>query len=325
LGFTKIQELKLYQWIQLGQVQLYCGSAGSLDSFLVVRGEGKTILNMNDCVFNSAQHKYIKRQIGEIDFLFTQFSFANWVGNETDQDNAACAKIEQLNKQNEIYKPFFLIPSASFVYFCRPENWRMNVWSNTPQMIHELRIPNLRFMKPNEIVDVSNPVFSSEVAVNYYMQQLSVIKPLIFEEFRKIDELIISVEQNIKLFHSKVPKLILFFVKPFVIYLQDLNESIYIDPRKGSVIKSLGKSNHYRYEMTSQVCDYTFRYSWGTGTLFVSGMYIDRLYPIQHSKYFFIQNILSTEIFKIGNWKEFLRVLTFFWAKRHELFYRFTN
>jgi hypothetical protein len=113
------------------------------------------------------------------------------------------------------------------------------------------------------------------------------------------------------------------FVRPFDIFIQDLNETIYIDARKGIVIRHIGESNNHRYEMTSQVCNYTFKYSWGTGTLFVSGMYFDRLYPLKHSKYFFIQNVLSTEILKIGNLKEFIRVVKFFWVKRQELFYRF--
>jgi len=323
LGFTIIQELNLYQWIRLDELELYCGSAGSLDSFFAVRGEGKTILNMNDCVFNNTQHKYIKRQIGEIDYLFTQFSFANWVGNEIDQDKGAYNKILQLKTQNDIYKPKFLIPSASFVYFCRHENWRMNAWSNTPKIIHELKIPNLKFMTPNEIVDAHKPVFNSQKAVDWYMQKLSKIEPIGFEELHNIQEITFVIEENIKKFQQKIPKIIRFFVKPFIIFIQDLNVSICIDAGKGLVIQQAGKMDNYRYEMTSQVCYYTFRFSWGTGTLFVSGMYYDRFYPIKHSKYFFIQNVLSTEILKIGNFKEFTRVFSFFWAKKQELIYRF--
>jgi hypothetical protein len=138
-----------------------------------------------------------------------------------------------------------------------------------------------------------------------------------------IKEITFVIEENIKKFQQKIPKIIRFFVKPFIIFIQDLNVSIYIDAGKGLVIHQAGKMDNYRYEMTSQVCYYTFRYSWGTGTLFVSGMYYDRMYPIKHSKYFFFQNILSTEILKIGNFQQFTRVLSFFWAKKQELIYRF--
>ena len=46
------------KWFSLDEIDLFCGSAGSMDSFLTIKSEGRTILNLNDCVFNKNQYKY---------------------------------------------------------------------------------------------------------------------------------------------------------------------------------------------------------------------------------------------------------------------------
>tara|TARA_B100000780_G_scaffold254333_1_gene202387 strand:- start:2628 stop:2870 length:243 start_codon:yes stop_codon:yes gene_type:complete len=71
LGFSQIIELPIYKWITIDDIKLYCGSAGSMDSFLAIKSDNETILNLNDCVFRKKQYEYISRQIGRIDFLFT--------------------------------------------------------------------------------------------------------------------------------------------------------------------------------------------------------------------------------------------------------------
>jgi len=76
--------------------------------------------------------------------------------------------------------------------------------------------------------------------------------------------------------------------------------------------------------MCSQVCWYTFKFSWGTGTLQVSGMYLDKEYEKPMSRYFFFQNILSTEFINFTSLDQTGRTLRFLWMKKWELLYRYT-
>src|SRR6185295_13278903 len=61
LGFGKIIEFPLYRWTVVDGISFYCGSAGSMDSFLAIRHDQTTLLNLNDCSFNSKQYQYIQR------------------------------------------------------------------------------------------------------------------------------------------------------------------------------------------------------------------------------------------------------------------------
>ncbi len=133
MGFEKIIELPIYKWTQVDGIRLFCGSSGSMDSFLAIDDGDQKLLNMNDCVFTEKQYNYIRRKVGKVDILFTQFSFANWVGNDSDVVDNANSKIRQMKKQMEVFNPRITVPFASFVYFCNNENARMNAWANTPE------------------------------------------------------------------------------------------------------------------------------------------------------------------------------------------------
>jgi len=100
LGFGKIRELPLYQWDSVRPgFDVFCGSVGIMDSFLALRTEKECVLNFNDCFCNEAQIRYIRRLVGDISLLFTQFSFANWIGNGADEANEIPQKLRDFNYQ----------------------------------------------------------------------------------------------------------------------------------------------------------------------------------------------------------------------------------
>jgi hypothetical protein len=321
LGFSQVIELPIYNWTSVDEFELYCGSAGSMDSFLAIKSDNKTILNLNDCVFRKKQYEYISRQIGKVDFLFTQFSFANWVGNQEDEHGASQKKIEDIFLQKEIFSPQYIIPFASFVYFCNEENSRMNDWINSPEDITKIEIPEIQFMYPHDKIDTNNAFFNSELAVEKYMRDLKKMTidptppPIPFQEIT------LAIETNLKRFKKKIKYPFRRMVKPFGVYIHDIDKSIFIDPKNG---KWSGTSKeNTRYSMCSQVCWYTFKYEWGTGTLQVSGMFFDKKYPEPTSKYFFFQNMLSTGFLSTKSIRQTFRTLNFIWRKKWEIFYRF--
>ncbi len=321
MGFGGVIELPIYRWIELDKVEFYCGSAGSMDSFLAIRHNQITLLNFNDCVFNSKQYQYIRREIGNVDVLFTQFSFANFVGNEKDEYDSAGKKIEDILNQIEIFKPQYTIPFASFVYFCNQENSRMNEWSNTPQKIYDLNLDTVQFMYPSDHADLKNPIFKSSEAVEKYMNDLTTIKidptplPTSYEDIHR------AITENLGIFKSRIPYFFRLFVKPFSIYLHDLKRGITINPRTGVIQPE--EQAKCRYVMCSQVAWFTFNHSWGTGTLEVSGMFTDLEITKPKSKYFFFQNLISTEFITFKSWGKSARTLQFLWRKKWEILYRF--
>jgi hypothetical protein len=322
LKFKKVIQLPIYKWFTLNNdIQLYCGSSGSMDSFLAIKSNEQTLLNLNDCVFNKKQYAYIKRQVGNVDLLFTQFSFANWVGNDKDEYDQCGKKIEDIKTQIEIFKPQYTVPFASFVYFCNEENARMNAWMNTPEKIYNLKLPTINFMYPNDTIDVQQPKFFSEVAVEKYINDLKSITIDPTPPTVSFDEICGAIKENLSSLKQKVKKPIRSLAKPFGVYIRDIDKAIFVDPYK-SIFHETTKEQ-CKYEVCSQVCWYTFKYSWGTGTLEVSGMYLDRKMNEPTSKYFFLQNMISTEFLLGGSLSALFRTGKFLWRKKWEIFYRY--
>src|ERR1700760_1638623 len=75
LGYPTVQELSLNKWIPLRNgFEAMCGSAGSMGSWLAVRADGTTLLNLNDCMIEPRQLAHIGRLVDKVNVLLTQFS-----------------------------------------------------------------------------------------------------------------------------------------------------------------------------------------------------------------------------------------------------------
>jgi UDP-MurNAc hydroxylase len=95
---------------------------------------------LNDCVFPDKRELLrISQEIGQIDVLLTQFSYANWVGNPENVESrriAAEMKLEELARRVRVLRPKALIPAASYVWFSHEENCYMNVQVNKTGDVH---------------------------------------------------------------------------------------------------------------------------------------------------------------------------------------------
>ena len=101
---------------------------------MCLKAEDTTLLNINDCEVNTrAQAEDIRQRVGPVDVLFTQFSYAAWFGNRDEIDRrraAAARKLESLALQADVLQPRFVVPFASFVWFCHEENFFVNTGMN---------------------------------------------------------------------------------------------------------------------------------------------------------------------------------------------------
>ena len=86
LGFKKVIEMKPEEYVYLNNsFKIKCVPNGTYDSWFYAVVGNKKILNINDCMVDSiSQAKIIKKMIGDVDILFTQFGYASWVGEPAD-------------------------------------------------------------------------------------------------------------------------------------------------------------------------------------------------------------------------------------------------
>ncbi len=323
LGFKQVLELPLYRWTRLPDgIELYCGSVGSMDSFLAFREDDQTILNLNDCVLTPSQYRYVRRQIGPVDLLLTQFSFANWVGNDSDFNDEAGRKIRDIRAQLEIFKPRHTIPFASFVYFCNQENARQNAWANTPGSVEALQLPTLRFMYPGDTVDLAAPAFDSPRAAEKYQSDLAAITIDPTPPPKAFDDIVAAANKSLAEFSAYFPWFLRRLAQPITIRIHDLGRSLEVHPGS-KMVREMNAAEPTRYVMCAQVAWYTFNFSWGANALLVSGMYLDHNLEARQSRYFSLQNLLSTRFINFGSMAEGRASLKFLWRKKWEVFYRF--
>ncbi len=132
LGFKEIRELPMAEWVELAPgVAIQCDTYGE-DSWLCIKTPEGTLLNLNDCEMASTEDmQEIAAKVGTVDVLATQFSYASWAGSEpAARSSAARAILKRVQTQAEVVRPRYLIPFASFVWFCHEENYYMNQQAN---------------------------------------------------------------------------------------------------------------------------------------------------------------------------------------------------
>lgn len=147
-----------------------------LDSLCITNFYNLNILNLNDCVIKNqeqAKKTFSKfpAEYKNIDILFTQFGYAQWIGREIDKElrlKYAEEKLRRIFDQNKVFNPRFIIPFASFVYFSKQDNFYMNEEQNGIKEIRTAKVLSkiqnkIYFMKPNQILDL-NENFEKELS-----------------------------------------------------------------------------------------------------------------------------------------------------------------
>lgn len=136
LGFGQVTELPARTWIRLGEhfQILNCPNDTNwlADSWLCVRTPGATLLNLNDCGASTELHA-IKEMAGELDVLATQFSYAQWEKNTDAVDHRRAHErqvLESVKRQIDVLRPRYVIPFASFCWFCTEDNFYLNADKN---------------------------------------------------------------------------------------------------------------------------------------------------------------------------------------------------
>lgn len=203
-GFKELVELHQGRYHRLSMdLELRCDPYTEGDSFAVVRSSKATLLNLNDCVVDSpAKASSIARSVGPVDVLFTQFGYANKIGNVDDDElrhAASREKLERIRHQVKALRPGSVVPFASFVRFCHEENAYMNKGINPIDRVHhfirnELNVGSV-VLYPGDTWQVGYP-HDATAAVRRYMEDLRASEGLPQVKGR-------SVEEHVLIEHSR--------------------------------------------------------------------------------------------------------------------------
>ncbi len=272
-------------------------------------------------MLNTKHYEYIKKQIGNIDILYTQFSYANWIGNDTDYFNEGASKINDIQTQVAKLGPRFTIPFASYVYFCNRENFWMNQFCNTPSTLQKANIPSLHPTKIGEQIDLTNPVFNDNEAITFWNTQYNNTEVLVNPPTISIQLIVESVNAMTHQLLKKFPFLAL-TMKDFSIYIDDLQTGVTISFKQHKTTLTEDKTL-CRYTMCSQAIKYFFDYSWGANTIMISGMFKDNQIGTKHHSVFFWLNLMNTEFINFSSVKNSLATLKFVYTKRFEILYKY--
>ncbi|HET9529987.1 MAG TPA: MBL fold metallo-hydrolase [Blastocatellia bacterium] len=330
LGFGQVIELPLNRWFDLGgDVAVMCCSVGTVDSLLAVRTATGTVLNVNDCVIGPGAARVAARRIGPVDILLTQFSIANWAGNPDQTEVAAPDQV--LNRARlyiDSFKPKVTIPFASFVYFSHDENRHMNGWINTPARVIE-RLDGA----PTRLQFLYNgDSWSSQEGFCLYGDPLELFQA----DFEKIahlpyrshpscsrEELVELGQRLVDEVRPRFPRFLLRGVAPVHFYIEDLNAALCFDLRRGTVEAEERARSQCDIALHSQALWFAFKFTWGFGTLEVSGRYT-RINPKVDKRALYLCHLYSTDIHFQGLPRRLAqrRVWSFCWTKRHEVLNR---
>ena len=283
LGFKTVIELFAYQEVELsdGIKILNAKMQNDADSWLFFKTDEFNVLNLNDCVFeNTDEMADLKSKIGDVDVLFTQFSYASWVGNPDnieEKKSHADDKLVEIKNHIIQFKPQYTIPFASYVWFCNDANFHMNEQANRIGDIYEF-IDSLDtkpiVLYPGETWEVTAG-HNSKLSIEKYEQDLKKVSARDFTKFNRIslEDLQKSADKYINRCLEKNNKRKLSGYKPFTAFLTDHQQAISFSFNKGLEIVDKLKKQDTDIAFHSQNLKYCFDFDWGWDTILVAGTF----------------------------------------------------
>ncbi len=285
------------------------------DSYCLISSGGRHVLNINDCALSNADmcravKANLDRLTDRIDVLFTQFGYANWVGNPHDialRRGAATEKLERIRLQMEILRPRITVPFASFVQFASIENRYMNEQQNTARAVatwarQTRATDSVRFLKPGDEIDLAadtaeSMAWASDAAVEHWerldtqpCELLPSEKPASIEQVRAaFDKHRGATRANLLVLPALLE--LLGLIKPLRIHLADLAVTVRVSYLTGWSM--LAHDAPFDISMTSPSAAFLFNNEYGFNTTHVNGRFrtahIDAL--VRFSRFFMPQNL----------------------------------
>jgi len=267
------------------------GKSSIYDSWLLIETPSTKILNLNDSpVRSQSSISSLRKRVGDIDVLMTQFNFAGWHGNREDTINrvqGARRKLDTMQLQIEGLAPRYCVPFASFSYFCHVDNFFMNEESNSPKVaVDRIRqtsaIPVLLYpgdsWTVNSSIDNNSALHRYQTDYEHIGQQESLAReslqlPVLqnlAEKYRRR-----KLAQNSRFFIFLLQLIpFLYFLRPIQIHLSDLEITVSFSFTKAQALRPvLTQRSRYTLSMHTDSFGFLLSNDWGVDTLAANGRF----------------------------------------------------
>ena len=276
LGFANIVTLKHRQKYELSDgLFFYNYQVGHLDSSLAIFNSESTVLNVNDCTISPSDCDIILRDISKVDILLHQFSIAHYPGfidHETILNRMRENKLKDMLSCISSFKPDFIIPFASFVYFCCEDNKFINDYANSIRDCFDILEPDKAVvLYPGEKWNYKE-IHDNVKSLEMYEKSYSKMKNLDFFHPKSVSlsQIKIQFTKFIDDIFDKYPKFLIRLLKPMSVKFYDLGIVIIYDIRNRKIGLSK-KEIEPDLIMHSQCFSHGIENDWGFSTLTVGG------------------------------------------------------
>jgi hypothetical protein len=299
----RVRELPLLKKIEIApKVYIKTGSTPQDDSWLLI-DDGKTkFLNMNDCETKTKEYDFVMKNhaknIGKIDILASQFTFASYLGkNLSYRKKVAKTLLDKVGFQVEVLKPKYFIPFASFAYFSHPESFSQNKGNNTVidiyKFINKQNIASPIILYPGDSWKLNQSI-SNEKNIKKFkaIYQKAYAKPLKDgTSIINIEALAVKGEKYKNRLLKKNYFLRYYHLSTVNIWINDLNQSVQFNLSEG-LKKNNKKKSECDLVASSDLISTWFDFDYGGATLYISGRMSYNNYSDYRKvyKYFFISN-----------------------------------
>jgi hypothetical protein len=278
LGFANVLTLRHRERRQIApETTLYLYQAAPLDSALAVIGD-RTVLNVNDAELCPYDLRTIRADLGKIDTVLNQFSFATYDGRE-DYPRVARAEarrvLESVAGDHVALGARQTIPFASLMYFCAEDNRHLNPYGNRMRDVHAAlaeRGLGVLVLRPGDVCDLGAP-WSNEAPLAYYDALDPATRPVRPASPVAVDALLEAGNALLRDLHRCHHGALLRAVGTFVIHVPDLGETLEMDVGRRRLRRLEGARPDWDIRVNSQPLRFAFETTYGMQTLSISGRF----------------------------------------------------
>lgn len=314
-------------------------SDGYDSAALFIFPNGDKFLNLNDARLELGDtiKKIKKHDLSQLQIISIQFSYANWAGNENDNEiprHQQDLVIERIIKVYEAFKPEKILLFASYIYFSHEENffWNKNFWlSYAVDKLAEKGI-NLIIPKPNQVIEIDevankNFIEENKSAIDFWKKQTQE------KQIKDRSNKTISIEEIESAYEKWFEKLWLYNKLNTVLNSKNKNFCLRVKISDKDCVLEISLFNRkfiidnsviYDCEVSSETLIFLLNNNFGRGTVTVNGR-IQFNYDLAHRFFifffipyannigkFFTKVSLTSKLLKsIGNTSVMMSILKF--------------
>nr|WP_276591792.1 MBL fold metallo-hydrolase [Sphingomicrobium nitratireducens] len=322
LGFRTVKLLDHRKWTRLDDAcEVYCFHSRQLDSALAVRHAGQVVLNLNDTEASERDTAAIRSDIGNPGVLLNQFSYAGFEGFPDRLERDARTILDKMVDDHRRLGAGITVPFASFVYFCREDNRRLNAHANSPRMVKErfsregLQAAALR---PGDTLAIGGVVDDGDALAHYDaiyagLDSLEILpdQPV---DWATLQTGFGKFVERLRHYHGWATRAL----RPVTIHIADLGRTVRMDCRRAMFEETDAAPD---LTINSQPLSFVFATPFGLQTLGVSGRYTVH-HPAAHKAWFRLRALSAAINADVGlSLRKALRPsqLGWFWQRRRDI------